>query len=85
MPIFNSTKELAQQRKKERQWKASAVERALLCLSRFPFRGAQRAGFGTQPVFAFLVNWARAKGCLRASENVFEYFFRLKKVFATAA
>jgi len=36
-------------------------------------------------VFAFLVSWARAKGCLRASENVFANFFRLKKVSATAA
>jgi len=35
-------------------------------------------------VFAFLVNWDRAKGCLRASEAFLVTFFA-KKVTATAA
>jgi len=49
-----------------------------LCGGKGPCSVYPDVSIGTQPVFAFLVNWARAKGCLRASENVFANFFRFK-------
>jgi len=70
--------ELAQQRKKERQWRACVVVRGMVL-------SIPISSIGTKPVFAFLVKWPCGQSCLRASENVFEYFFRLKKVFAPAA
>jgi len=66
---------------------SSARRKAMesLCGGKGPCSVYPDVSIGTQPVFAFLVNWDRAKGCLRASENVFANFFRFKKVSATAA
>jgi len=55
-----------------------------LCGGKGPCSVYPDVSIGTQPVFAFLVNWDRAKGCLRASEAFLVTFFA-KKVTATAA
>jgi len=62
------------------------VERGLVQFSIVKILSSSRQIIFTipQPVIAFLVNWTRAKGCLRASEAFLVTFFA-KKVTAPAA